>query len=193
MARPKEFDRDIALQKAMVTFWAKGYEGTSIADLTESMGISRSSLYETFGDKHALFLEALNHYLAQTDRKRANVFSNASSIKQGMNTFFQGIIQFILDAEHPSGCFYTNTATAIGTLNEEIRAVIKLGSEKMEHDFYTLFLRGQQNGEIGIDKDLHALARYFVGLVRGISVMARIQTDREALADIVEVGLKVLD
>jgi TetR/AcrR family transcriptional repressor of nem operon len=110
-----------------------------------------------------------------------------------MITFFQTLIQFILDTEHPSGCFYTNTATAIGTLNEEVLTVIKLGSEKLEHDFYTFFLRGQQRGEIGMDKDLHALASYFVGLVRGVSVMARIQTSRKTLADIVEVGIKSLD
>lgn len=193
MARPKEFDRDIALQKAMLTFWDKGYEGTSIADLTEAMDISRSSLYETFGDKHDLFLEALTHYLTQTDRKRAHYFANATSVKQGIHTFFQGIIQFILDDKHPNGCFYTNTATAIGTLNEDIRAIIKHSSEKMEQDLYNFFLYGQQSGELRMDKDIRALARYFVGLIRGVSVMARIQTNREALVDIIEVGLKVLD
>lgn len=193
MARPKEFDREAALRKAMSAFWSNGYEGTSMADLTAAMGISRSSLYETFGDKQDLFLEALNHYLALTDQKRAAVLANAGSVKQGMARFFQGIITFILDTEHPGGCFFTNTATALGTMEEQVHTAVTRGSQKMEDDFYNFLVRGRQRGEIRPDKDLHALAKFFVGLVRGISVIARIQKNRKALEDIVAVGLEVLE
>lgn len=193
MARPKEFDRDTALRQAMATFWAKGYEGTSVADLTEAMGISRSSLYETFGDKQDLFREALDFYIAFTSKKRTAVLAGAASVKQGMTDFFAGVVSFTLSADFPGGCFFTNTATALGTLDEEIHIAIKLGTRSMEDDFFRFFARGQETNEIAPDRDIRALARFFVGLVRGISVIARINKDRKVLEDMVNVGLEVLD
>jgi TetR/AcrR family transcriptional repressor of nem operon len=193
MARPRNFDRDTALQKAMHLFWTKGYEGTSMSDLTEVMGISRSSLYETFGDKQKLFLEALNHYSEQIDRKKAASFANAVSMKQGMKNFLFGTVDFLLKQDLPGGCFYTNTATALGTLDESIQLAIQSGLSKNETFFYTILERGKQNGEIDSEQDIQALSRFFVGLVRGMTVVARITKDRKVLEDIVQVGLKVLD
>ena len=193
IARPKEFDRITALQTAMRVFWARGYEGTSVDDLITAMEISKSSLYQSFGNKQDLFLEAINFYLEFTDRKRNAVFSNATSVKEGMSTFLHGLTRFILAPDHPRGCFYTNTATALGTLDQQIHTVILRGSNKMEDDFYQFFLQGQLRGEFAPGKDLHALAKFFVGLVRGISVFARIQNDPKALEDRVEVGLQTLD
>jgi TetR/AcrR family transcriptional regulator, transcriptional repressor for nem operon len=192
LARPKEFDRDIALRQAMAVFWAKGYEGTSVSNLTEAMGISRSSLYETFGDKQDLFREALTFYTEFTGRKRAAVLAGAASVKDGMAAFFAGVINFLLSEEYPEGCFFTNTATALGTLNEQICETIRLGTEGMEEDFFRFFARGQQRGELAGDRDIRAFARFCVSLVRGISVMARVQKDRKALEDIVKVGLEAL-
>lgn len=193
MARPKEFDRDTALRQAMATFWAKGYEGTSVADLIEAMGISRSSLYETFGDKRDLFREALNFYITFTSGKRAAVLAGATSVRQGLTDFFAGVVNFTLSPDFPGGCFLTNTATALGTLDEEIHAAIKLGMQSLEDDFFRFFAEGQQRGEIAADRDIRALARFFIGLVRGISVVARIHKDRNILEDMVKVGLEVLD
>ena len=177
----------------MHVFWSKGYEGTSVDDLIAAMSISKSSLYQSFGNKQDLFLETIKLYLELTDRKRKAVLANASSVKQGMSMFFQGVVQFLLDSDHPCGCFYTNTATALGTLDQKIHTVIIRSSEKMEEDFYQFFLQGQLRGEIVPEKDIHALAKFFVGLVRGISVIARIQKDPEALESIVTTGLKTLE
>ena len=157
------------------------------------MSISKSSLYQSFGNKQDLFLETIKLYLELTDRKRKAVLSSASSVKQGMSVFFQGVIRFLLDPDHPSGCFYTNTATALGTLDQQIHAVIIHSSEKMEEDFYQFLFQGQLHGEIAPEKDIHALAKFFVGLVRGISVIARIQKNPEALESIVAMGLKTLE
>ncbi len=96
MSRPKEFKKSDVLLKAMKIFWDKGYEGTSISDLTEKMNISRSSLYETFGDKHELFIEALEFYLSMTHVKKNENFSKAKNVKIGMYDFFKNAIDFIL-------------------------------------------------------------------------------------------------
>ena len=193
IARPKEFDRDIALQKAMQVFWTKGYEGTSVDDLIAAMDISKSSLYQSFGSKQDLFLETIELYLEFTDRKRCSALAQAASAKEGMAAFFEGVLRFVLEPTNPGGCFYTNTATALGTLDQRIHEVIRRGSAKMESDFYQFLLQGQEKGELAPEKDVQALAQYFVSLTRGVSVMARINADRETLAAIVKTGLSVLD
>lgn len=192
MARPKDFDRNAALVAAMKNFWAKGYEGTSIADLTEAMGISRSSMYETFGDKNELFLEALRFYLELTAQKRAAILMNAKSVKQGMADFLQGVIHFTLDEENPGGCFFTNTATALGTLNDDIQTEIKRGLDRMEQDFYIFLENDRLRGNLPETRDCRALARFFVGCVRGMSVVARITKDRKVLEDMSAVALEAL-
>lgn len=192
IARPKEFDREIALQKAMAMFWAKGYEGTSVDDLIETMNISRSSLYQSFGNKQDLFLEALQYYMASTNKKRSQVFAAAQSAQEGMAAFLQGVIQFLLDPHHPCGCFFTNTATALGTLDQPVHQAITLGSKKLKADFYYFFCQCQERGDLATAKDPHALASFFVGVVRGISVLARIGQDPAELHAIVKIGLEVL-
>lgn len=192
MARPKEFDRDTALQQAMKTFWAKGYEGTSVADLTAAMGISRSSLYETFGDKQDLFLEALEHYQQLTGRKRANFFAAAGSVREGMAEMLRGVINFALNKDLPGGCFYTNTATALGTLDEKIHALIKAGAASLENDIFAFLEKGKQHGEIAADRDCRALARFFVGVIRGMSVLARVSGDRKVLEDMAAVAVEAV-
>jgi TetR/AcrR family transcriptional repressor of nem operon len=109
-----------------------------------------------------------------------------------MHDFFNNVISFILNEEYPGGCFLTNTATALGNLNESIQNLILNSSEKLENDFHDFFQRGQQNGEIRADLDIRALARFFVGLVRGISVMSRVNKERKTLEDVVKVGLEAL-
>ncbi|HEX3044913.1 MAG TPA: TetR/AcrR family transcriptional regulator [Bacillota bacterium] len=193
MARPKEFDRNTALLKAMQVFWAKGFEGASMSDLTETMGISRSSLYETFGDKEDLFLEALNFYMQDIDRRRMATFTRTGSVKQGMKDFLYGAVKFVLNEEQPGGCFLTNTATALGTLDPHFQEMIRRHLEKQEEEFYLLLEQGVKSGEISPEKNPRELARFFVGLIRGVTVVARIHKDRKLLEDIVNVGLKAMD
>ncbi len=192
MARPREFDHAEVLRKAMHVFWAKGFEGTSVADLTAAMGLSRSSLYEAFGDKDDLFKAALASYLEFTGRKRTAVLASAASVPQGMTDLLRGTINFILDGGLPGGCFFTNTATALGTLTEPVHAMLERHLGEMEDDFCHFFERGLLRGEIGRDKDPRALARFFVGVLRGMTVVASIRKDRRELEDIAAVSLAAL-
>jgi TetR/AcrR family transcriptional repressor of nem operon len=113
-------------------------------------------------------------------------------VQQGMCKFLDSTIDFLLSEEYPGGCFLTNTTTALGNLDEQIQCLTSCATVKLENDFYVFFQRGQQSGEISSDLDIRALARFFVGLVRGISVMARVNKDRKVFEDIVKVGLKSL-
>jgi TetR/AcrR family transcriptional repressor of nem operon len=192
MARPKAFDREEALQKAMKTFWEKGYDGTNTFDLVKAMNISRSSLYETFGDKQTLFLEALGFYAQFINQKRSNIFNKAKTIKQGFADFFEESIATALDEEYPGGCFFVNTAISLPCADEKVKSAIILGAKKLEEDFVNLIEEGKLSGEFCADKDSRAIARLFLGLLCGMNVVARIQKDRDILADMIKTALASL-
>src|SRR5256714_15658440 len=105
MARPKEFDRDEALQKAMEVFWSRGYEAASINDLVKHMGINRQSLYDTFGDKHALYLQALDRYREVEGRKMFELLEQPGSVKKSLRQLFEGTVEKALCDEQRRGCF----------------------------------------------------------------------------------------
>jgi TetR/AcrR family transcriptional repressor of nem operon len=192
VARPKAFDRQEALQKAMKTFWEKGYDGTNTFDLVAAMNISRSSLYETFGDKQTLFLEALDCYGQFINQKRSAIFNNAKTIKQGFADFFEETIAIALDDDYPGGCFFVNTAISLPCADEKVRSAIVLGAKKLEEEFVNLIEKGKLSGEFCADKDSRAIARLFLGLLCGMNVVARIQKDRAILADMTKAALESL-
>ena len=113
MARHKEFDRDEALQKAMEVFWARGYEAASMQNLVEHMGINRQSLYDTFGDKHSLYLQALDRYQETESRKLFALLSRPRSVKKAFKELFTGVIEGSLcDKEH-RGCLMNNAMSEL--------------------------------------------------------------------------------
>src|ERR1051326_3516607 len=108
MARHKEFDREEALQKAMEVFWERGYEATSIQDLVEQMGINRQSLYDTFGDKHALYLAALDHYREVEGGKMFKLLERQGSVKKTLRKLFGGVVECSVGGGHRRGWFLGN-------------------------------------------------------------------------------------
>ncbi|CAM3391078.1 TetR/AcrR family transcriptional regulator [Paenibacillus lupini] len=191
MARPREFDSEHVLQQAMHLFWSRGYEAVAIPDLLKQTGLSRSSLYEFFGDKQSLFIETLNHYKHIGDRKR-DVLRNAQSVKEGIQNYFTLHIDMSVDEALPRGCFITNTAVSLDQVDDQVRRLIEERFEGLENEFYLLLEKGQQSGEITKDKNIVELARLFNGLNHGISVMARVNQDRLVLSDMVNAALKLL-
>lgn len=193
MARPREFNETTALRQAMHVFWHKGFDGTSMEDLTAGMGLSRSSLYETFGGKDALFLAALESYARHVGEQRDAVLAAGPTARDALRRFVLGLVVFLLDDAHPPGCFFTNTATALGALDERVQALVRRGNEEQTAAFERCLTAGRGRGELGPDKDPHALALFFNSLVRGMTVQARVSRDKKLLEDIARVGLSVLD
>src|SRR5258705_760088 len=109
MARHKEFDRDETLHRAMEVFWSRGYEAASIEDLVKHMGINRQSLYDTFGDKHALFLLALDRYSEAEVRRIFELLERPGSVKKSLRQLFEGTVEKALSDEHRRGCFMGNS------------------------------------------------------------------------------------
>ncbi|HJS75619.1 MAG TPA: TetR/AcrR family transcriptional regulator, partial [Vicinamibacteria bacterium] len=121
MGRPREFDRDEALDRAVQVFWSRGFERTSVEDLTDSMGIQRGSLYAAFGDKHQLFLAALDRYEERFYRDTLR-FLEEGSPREGIRRVFQQVVSDCACGGGAKGCFITNTAVALAEDDPETAA-----------------------------------------------------------------------
>jgi len=193
MARQKEFDRDEVLHKAMEVFWTRGYEGASIQDLVKHMGINRQSIYDTFGDKHSLFLQALDRYCEIQSRKVFDVLERPGSMKRNLRQLFEETVARALSAEGRRGCFVGNSmselagrckATATRTCNSVASA---------EKIFRRALERGREQGELPRVRDTRAVARFLYCNLQGLLLIAKATRDRKLLSDVVKVTLSVLD
>src|SRR5918912_2134210 len=160
MARPKEFDRDEALHKAMEVFWSRGYEAASIQDLVEHMGINRQSLYDTFGDKHTLYLQALDRYREVEGRKLFELLERSGSVKKALRQLFQGVVEGSLCKGERRGCFVGNAMSELAGRCKETAAKTCSQLAAAEEALHRALLRGKRTGEIGGGRDLRAVARF---------------------------------
>jgi TetR/AcrR family transcriptional repressor of nem operon len=193
MARQKEFDREQALHKAMEVFWARGYDGTSVQDLVESMGINRQSMYDTFGDKHALYLSALDRYREVESRKVFDLLENASSVRRALRTLFGHLIDASLSGKERRGCFMGNAASELAGRCKQTAEKTCSNMHALEDAFYRALVRGKKTGEFENLSDPRAVARFLYSNLQGLTLIAKANPDRKALEDVMKVALSVLD
>lgn len=191
MGRSKEFDTDKALIQAMELFWSNGYEKTSIQDLLDVMGIHRKSLYDTFGDKHELYMEAVKRYQQIVERNIKKQLIQGSSIKEIIKNLFYMIIDNERFRKH--GCLFVNMAVELSACDDEAKTRSIEHYKNIETLFYELLLQGQETGEIGANKDATMLAQYFLNSWTGIRVLGKTLNDRKVFENIIEVTLSILD
>ena len=193
MARTKDFDENEVLTKAMELFWLKGYNATSMQDLVDGLGISRSSLYDTYGDKHSLFIRALENYEAINGTKMTGIIDNARSAKEAIRAMLEFITgELIADREH-KGCFLVNVAVEVASQDQEVGNIVCQNDRNVEEFFYTTIKKGQENGEIKNKQDARALARFIFNNVKGIRVTAKSISDKAFFEDIITLTMSVLD
>ena len=193
MPRHKEFDRDEALHKAMEVFWSRGYEAASIQELIKHMSINRQSLYDTFGDKHALYLQALDRYREVESYKLFELLERPGSVKKNLRQLFKGVVEGALCDGERRGCFMGNAMSELAGRCKAtaVRACSNMAA--MENGFYRALLRGKKDGELKGVHDLRAVARFLYSSLQGLSLMAKATQDRRKLEDVVKVTLSVLD
>lgn len=191
MGRSKEFDTDKALIQAMELFWSNGYEKTSIQDLLDVMGIHRKSLYDTFGDKHELYMEAVKRYQQIVERNIKKQLIQGSSIKEIIKNLFYMIIDNERFRKH--GCLFVNMAVELSACDDEAKTRSIEHYKNIETLFYELLLQGQETGEIGANKDATMLAQYFLNSWTGIRVLGKTLNDRNVFENIIEATLSILD
>lgn len=190
MARPKEFDPNRALAKAMNLFWRLGYENTSMEALMKEMGIARQSLYDTFGDKRALYLKAMTHYRDQTNDQTQKLLNESPSVKDGFAKLLYGLAAETRE-EHERGCLLLSANLQRDPNDAVIREFLRDNQSKVEAIFQQALTRAKKQGELSSKDDPTALARFFVGAIQGMRAMARLTSDRKALEQVARVALAV--
>ena len=187
MGRTREFDRTLVLRKAIQVFWTHGFDSTNLPELLEAMGLSKSSLYETFGDKNQLFEEAIDLYAKEIASSKIEKLLSASSVKVGFQAFFAEHIRCCTDRKYPGGCFMANTAISLDNVPPVLAKKIRKSVENSHALFLSQIQKGQKAGEISREKDASALASAIIGTSMGMTVMARVnKQDVRTLEQMVE-------
>lgn len=194
MARPKEFDEETALAAALEVFWEKGFEATSVQDLTERMGIQKASLYNTFGDKRALFVRALDAYSTDTIGWYRQILDldRPGTVREAFRRLFSELTRACADEDY-RGCMCVNSAVELARQDPAVGAMLDRHERALEELFTQTITRGKQTGEIPTALDTTATARYLLNVIAGLGVALKGGANEERLADIVQVSLSVLD
>ncbi|UJW30759.1 TetR/AcrR family transcriptional regulator [Saccharothrix sp. AJ9571] len=191
MARPREFDERAAIDSAMHAFWRGGYEGTSTQQLCEATGLGRSSIYNTFSSKHALFVRALQHYCDTATQHQIDFLERPGSPREKLRTLLLGTIEDEFTSDH-RGCLAVNTLAELGDKDPEVGAQLAKDTERYVAAMHAVVLAGQREGEIGTGHDALVLARFLHSQIAALRLSARSGTDRPTLERIAELALSTL-
>jgi AcrR family transcriptional regulator len=192
MGRPRAFDADAALDQAMEVFWRHGYEGATIAQLTEAMGINPPSLYAAFGSKEGLLKAALDRYSA----KRASwmeEIASAPTAREVAERMLMGTADIQTDPANPPGCLLVQAGLACGTGSENVPFELAAHRAQTEDQLRDRFVRAKAVGDLKETADPAALARYLSAVSAGMGVMASSGADREALRQVAAVSVKAFE
>jgi TetR/AcrR family transcriptional repressor of nem operon len=192
MARTKDFDEDEVLDKAMYLFWNQGYNGTSMQDLVDGLGISRSSLYDTFGDKHSLFIKTLENYKKNASAKLEAIIANAPSAKEAVKQLLEYTTRELLSDQQHKGCFMVNAAVEVAPHDQEVSKIICQNDRQVEEYFRKAIEKGKLSGEITNPQDAGELARFVFNNVTGLRVTAKSVTDQKYFEGIIDMTMSVL-
>jgi TetR/AcrR family transcriptional regulator, transcriptional repressor for nem operon len=193
MARPREFDVDIALDRAMDVFWDKGYDATSLDDLCEVTGLSRSSLYATFGSKRKLLLRSVDRYVERRNPQIAAVLAQSLPISESLAALARQFIDQIESGSGRRGCFLGNCAAELPRNDRAAQARVRRGLESTEATFRDALARAKERGELPSGADIGALARFFTAGFQGLRLIGKVNPDRAVLEDISATMLRCLE
>lgn len=191
MSRSKEFDETEVLDKAMQLFWEQGYEKTSMTDLVKHMGIHRRSLYDTFGDKHTLFLMALDRY----DNIISDSLSRGVNRSQNAKEALQSVFNIMICGEEnsPTGCLMVNSAVELAVRDAAVNEKSICAFLKAEQLLKKIILWGQKEGEFTSEYDAEELAEYLHNVGVGLRSMLRTSMPIEKLQRIASMSMRILE
>jgi AcrR family transcriptional regulator len=188
--RPRAFDREAALEQATLLFWTKGYEATSMADLTRAMGIGSPSLYAAFGSKEALYAEALRHYTETNEHLVWAAFHAAETARGAVMSLLMNSAAALTGcvADLPRGCMVT--LSSVGSEGHaELGVIVRNARAATLERLEARLVQAVTDGEIAKSTDLHALGRFVQTVQAGMSILARDGASRSELEDIAEVAM----
>lgn len=186
--RPRVFDMDEALDKALQIFWQRGYEGASLAELTEALGVNKPSLYSAFGNKEELFMKALAKYTTGPVAFVRDVV-NEPTAHAVAKRFLYEAADFLTQPSHPKGCMVVQGALSGGESAEMVKKVLIQYRAAYENLLTKRFEQAKQDGDLHCDADPQALAKYLATLHQGMSVQATSGASKDDLLAIADLAL----
>ena len=183
MARPKSFDRAAALRAAMRCFWRQGYEATSTEDLLRAMHIGRQSMYDTFGDKRSIYLEALKLYREEQGGQLRSALADQASPLRAIEAVLLSV-----SSQEPQdrqrGCMLVNATTELAQDDPQVLAIVKTNASSCEAAFTRAIQTAQQLGQLPVRLDATAAGRFLFATVQGLRVTAKAGATPESLRDV---------
>jgi AcrR family transcriptional regulator len=187
--RPRAFNVEEALERALRVFWQKGYEGASLDELTEAMGINRPSLYAAFGDKAGLFKKALDQYETGPSSFVREALDEPTA-RTVVERLLYGAVKMQTDPNTPPGCLMVHGALACGEGTDSVRQELNSRRAAVEDDLRRRLVRAKAEGDLSPDANPADLARYVVTIIRGMAVQAAGGASRHELRRVVQIALR---
>lgn len=192
MARPKQFDPEVAVDQAMEVFWRKGYAGTTPQDLVDALGIGKGSLYNTFGSKHGLFEQALRRYRDSQTRALVEMLEEPGPVKERLRKVLRFLAEADLADPDRRGCMAVNTAAELAGVDRTATELVQRMLDRTEGAFQVLIEEGQRAGEIPPGRDAAALGSLLMNTVVGMRIVARVAEGPERLSRVIDATLDSL-
>jgi TetR/AcrR family transcriptional repressor of nem operon len=186
MARKREFDLELVLDRAIDAFWCKGYEATSVQDLLDGMGINRGSLYDTFGDKHSLFLAAIDRYYDKALTRTCANLDASGPARAAIERVVRDAADCACADRQRKGCLMTNSAVELAPHCLETAERVARYYRNTEDAFCRALRRARTEGGVRSRLDDRALARFITCSLQGLQVFSKVSADRQALRDAAE-------
>lgn len=190
MGRPRAFDEQEVVDRAIDLFHRRGYYATSTRDLGEELALNPSSLYRTFGDKRALFLRALDDYQERASARYVAAFDGDGPVRELLRAWLEAMVA--PDADEPRGCLMINTATELGTDDPEATKRVHAAFESNTEIIATLLSRGVASGELRADLDVRPTADLVFTIIIGLRVRVRADYDPRDLGTAIDRALGTL-
>lgn len=192
MARPRAFDEDIVLNRALNLFWHRGYEATSMQNLVDALGINRASLYDSFGDKYQLYRQVLNRYQQQNQTFVQELFSTERPASQLLRELFdQAITESVNDCDC-KGCFMINSAVELAPHDPDIAELVATNQALFVDQFQQLIERGQREGDVTKTSEATDLALFLFNTYTGLKVLGKSKAGKTTLERVVAVAVGAL-
>ncbi|MFO1159750.1 MAG: TetR/AcrR family transcriptional regulator [Reyranellaceae bacterium] len=193
MARAKAFDEDRAIDAAVDCFWLNGYDGTSVRDLADAMGIGGASLYNAYGDKRALFARSLERYANRSMRERVSRLEASHRPKEAIIAFIDEIVERSLEDPDRKGCLLINSALDVAPHDAEIGKVVSGYLDEIRAFFHRNLEAARKAGQVPRKTDPVSVSTHLLGVVAGIRVLARTGAKRATLEDVARPALALLE
>lgn len=192
VARPRAYEPDEVIDKAMETFWRKGYEATSLTDIEAATGLNRSSLYTAFGNMHTLYMEALERFHERETARVLYALKGAPTVKEGLRRVFKLSVEDLVNDPDHRGCMIVKATAECVPSDPQVTAFVREVDKKTQQMFADTIRTAQMKNELSQAHDPEQLAAYLYSALQGLRLRGKADSNQATLDGIVEITLSVL-